>query len=129
AHTIIRHTRSLCPLVAIRPAFMHPVSVAKMVATIDYMYGRRLFLNLMATVLTREPAPREASPDDKRMNQIVEYTDDPTPTDGRYERLVEYAEIVKRLLGSPAPLTYHGEFYRVDQLKLAMVHSPELFPG
>jgi len=32
AHIILQHTTSLCPLVAVQPVYMHPYSVAKMVA-------------------------------------------------------------------------------------------------
>src|SRR5882672_8376888 len=35
---IIENTRSLCPLVAVQPVYMHPFSVAKMVASLAYLY-------------------------------------------------------------------------------------------
>src|SRR5438046_3942171 len=39
AYTILRHTRTLYPLVAVQPLFMHPYAVAKIVSTIGYLYG------------------------------------------------------------------------------------------
>jgi alkanesulfonate monooxygenase len=45
AYTIIRHTRTLCPLVAVQPLYMHPHAVAKIVSTIGCRYGRRVLLN------------------------------------------------------------------------------------
>src|SRR5258708_25393907 len=48
AQIIIQNTRRLCPLVAVQPAYMHPYSVAKMVASIGHLYGRRVHLNMVA---------------------------------------------------------------------------------
>jgi len=45
---IIENTKNLCPLVAIQPVYMHPYSVAKMVASFGFLYGRRIYLNLVA---------------------------------------------------------------------------------
>src|SRR5690349_15631608 len=45
---IVTHTRSLCPLVAVQPIYMHPYTVAKMVASIAHLYGRRMYLNMVA---------------------------------------------------------------------------------
>src|SRR5690606_7275369 len=45
---IVQSTDRLCPLVAIQPVYMHPYSVAKMIATIGHLYGRRTWINLVA---------------------------------------------------------------------------------
>src|ERR1700740_583411 len=45
---IIQHTRTLCPLVAVQPVYMHPYSVAKMVTSFAHLYGRRVYLNMIA---------------------------------------------------------------------------------
>jgi len=113
AYTIIRHTRTLCPMVAVQPLYMHPYAVAKVVSTIGSLYGRRVLLNM-------DPGSFE--------NDIVALND-LTPHDRRFDRLVEYTLVIKKLLGSPAPLTYRGEFYTVDRVELAPVAPPELFPG
>ncbi|HVH08852.1 MAG TPA: LLM class flavin-dependent oxidoreductase, partial [Gemmatimonadales bacterium] len=38
AQVIIEATRSLSPLVAVQPVYMHPYSVAKMVSTLSCLY-------------------------------------------------------------------------------------------
>ena len=48
SQSIIEATQRLCPLVAVQPAYMHPYSVAKMVASIAFMHGRRVYLNMVA---------------------------------------------------------------------------------
>ena len=45
---VVQNTERLCPLVAVQPIYMHPYTVAKMVATLAYLYGRRLYLNMVA---------------------------------------------------------------------------------
>jgi alkanesulfonate monooxygenase len=112
AYTIIRYTRTLCPLVAVQPLYMHPYAVAKIVSTIGCLYGRRVLLNLDPDSFENDLAPNDS-----------------TPSDSRNDRLVEYTLVIKKLLGSPAPLTYHGRFYTVDQVRLIPAAPPELFPG
>ena len=36
AQVIVENTRRLCPLVAVQPVYMHPYSVANMVATLGF---------------------------------------------------------------------------------------------
>src|SRR5580692_12211997 len=45
---IIQNTQKLCPLVAVQPAYMHPYTVAKMVSSLGHLYGRRIYLNMVA---------------------------------------------------------------------------------
>ncbi|MBO0857520.1 MAG: LLM class flavin-dependent oxidoreductase, partial [Chloracidobacterium sp.] len=54
---------------------------------------------------------------------------DMTPHDRRYERLIEYTTVIKELLGSPVGVSYEGEFYKVDKLKLTPSLPPHLYPG
>lgn len=110
---IIENTESLCPLVAIQPIYMHPYSVAKMVASLAFLYRRRVYLNMVAGGFKND----------------LTALDDQTPHDKRYERLVEYTIIIKRLLSSSAPVTYAGEFYRVQNLRMTPALAPELMPG
>src|SRR5215468_2420979 len=97
AQVIIQHTSRLCPLVAIQPVYMHPYSVAKMITSLGFLYHRRVYLNMVAGGFS---------------NDLVSL-DDTTPHDRRYDRLVEYTEIVKRLLGAEAVVSFDGEFYRI----------------
>src|SRR2546426_741037 len=41
AQLIVENTRTLCPLVAVQPVYMHPYAVATMVASFAYIHGRR----------------------------------------------------------------------------------------
>jgi len=110
---ILQNTQTLCPLVAIQPIYMHPYSVAKMVASFAHLYERRIYLNMVAGGFR---------------NDLLALNDT-TPHDDRYARLVEYTTIIKLLLASPDPVTYEGKFYRVDKLRMTPALAPEYFPG
>jgi len=111
AQIVIENTRSMMPLVAVQPVYMHPYTVAKMVSTLGFFYNRRLSLNMVAGGF---------------MNDLAAMGDK-TPHDRRYDRLIEYTTIIQRLLASPAPPTFEGEFYAVRQLCLKPALPPELW--
>jgi alkanesulfonate monooxygenase len=113
SHIIIQRTKTLCPLVAIQPVYMHPYWVAKQITSLASLYGRRLYLNMVAGGFKND----------------LEALNDTTPHDQRYARLIEYTTIIMRLLASPAPLTYDGEFHRVSKLKLLPPMPEALVPG
>jgi alkanesulfonate monooxygenase len=113
AQIIIQNTTTLCPLVAVQPAYMHPYSVAKMVASLGHLYGRRVYLNMVAGGFRNDLSALQ----------------DNTPHDKRYQRLVEYTTIIRELLRSSEPFTYRGEFYVVDKLRMTPALAPELAPG
>jgi alkanesulfonate monooxygenase len=109
---IVESTKTLSPLVAIQPVYMHPYSVAKMVASFGYLHHRRVCLNMVAGGFK---------------NDLVALND-PTPHDKRYARLIEYTVIIKQLLSNSGPVTFHGEFYKIDQLRMTPPLPPELLP-
>jgi alkanesulfonate monooxygenase len=113
SQTIIQNTTQLCPLVAVQPAYMHPYSVAKMVSSLGHLYRRKVYLNMVAGGFKNDLAA----------------LNDTTPHDKRYARLLEYTAIVKELLLGQSPVTFRGEFYAVDKLRLTPPLPPELFPG
>lgn len=113
SQVIIQNTASLCPLVAVQPLYMHPYTVAKMVSSIGHLYGRRLYLNMVAGGFKND------------LNAL----NDPTPHDKRYDRVVEYTRLIKLLLGSTTGITYDGEYYQIRQLKLTPALPSALFPG
>ena len=113
AQVVLQNTRQLSPLVAVQPVYMHPYSAAKMVASLAFLHGRRIYLNMVAGGFR---------------NDLLALDDD-TPHDDRYERAVEYTTIVKRLLSSEKPVTFEGRYYRVKNLKLTPALPPELAPG
>src|SRR5213592_1231454 len=89
SHIIIQRTKTLCPLVAIQPVYMHPYWVAKQIASLGYVHGRRLYLNMVAGGFKND----------------LEALNDTTPHDQRYTRLVEYTTVIMRLLSSQTLLT------------------------
>ena len=113
AQVIIQSTHSICPLVAVQPVYMHPYSVAKMVSTLGFLYGRRVYLNMIAGGFKNDLAA----------------LNDRTPHDSRYERLVEYTLIIRRLLEESKPLTFEGKFYHVSGLTLSPRLPAALIPG
>ena len=113
AQIIIQNTQRLCPLVAVQPAYLHPYAVAKMVSSLGHLYGRRLYLNMVAGGFKNDLAA----------------LNDNTPHDKRYARVVEYTTIIQELLKGDAQVSYHGEFYVVDKLRLTPPLDPELMPG
>ena len=111
AQAIIQSTQSQSPLVAVQPVYMHPFSVAKMVASLAFLYGRRVSLNMVAGGFKND----------------LTALNDQTPHDSRYERLVEYTLIIKQLLEGPA-VTFAGKFYQISKLSLHPRIAPELVP-
>jgi alkanesulfonate monooxygenase len=112
SQAIIGATRSLSPLVAVQPVYMHPYSVAKMVASLAFLYGRRVYLNMVAGGFALDLAA----------------LNDQTPHDQRYERLIEYTTIIRQLLESAGPVTFSGRHYQVHNLKLTPRVPRELLP-
>jgi alkanesulfonate monooxygenase len=112
AQLIIESTRSLSPLVAIQPVYMHPYTVAKMITTLSLLHGRRIDLNIVAGGFK---------------NDLIAL-DDRTPHDRRYARLTEYTTIISRLLEGGPPVTFKGEFYSVTNLNLVPALDPALMP-
>jgi alkanesulfonate monooxygenase len=113
SHIILQNTTRLAPLVAVQPVYMHPYAVAKMVTSFGHLYGRRIFLNMVAGGFK---------------NDLLALNDT-TPHDERYARLIEYTTIIKLLLSSAAPVSFEGEFYKIEGLKMTPPLAPELFPG
>ena len=110
---VVQDTQHFAPLVAVQPIYMHPYTVAKMVSSLSVLYGRRMYLNLVAGGFKNDLAA----------------LNDPTPHDERYERLIEYAMIVNGLLADQDAITFQGKFYRVDKLKMTPPLPKPLFPG
>lgn len=110
---IIEHTQRLCPLVAVQPVYMHPYSVAKMVASFGFLYGRRIYLNMVAGGFKND------------LNALH----DSTPHDERYARLVEYTTLILSLLKSEGSVTLAGRYYSVTNLKMTPPLSADLLPG
>jgi alkanesulfonate monooxygenase len=113
AQAITQGTEHIGPLVAVQPVYMHPYAAAKMVASIAHMYGRRLFINMLAGGFR---------------NDLVALGDD-TPHDDRYARTLEYTLVMQRLLENSEPVTFEGNHYSVHNLRLTPPVADELRPG
>ena len=110
---IIQQTTRLCPLVAVQPIYMHPYAVAKHITSLAHLYGRQIYLNMVAGGFKND----------------LEALNDNTPHDQRYARLIEYTTIIMFLLEGASPATYVGQFHSVSKLKLTPPLPPELMPG
>ena len=108
----LQSTEKLCPLVAVQPIYMHPYSVAKMVASLAFIHGRRIYLNMLAGGFK---------------NDLIALGDE-TPHDDRYVRTVEFTKIVMGLLDGET-VTLEGRYYNVKNLRLTPEVPPELRPG
>jgi alkanesulfonate monooxygenase len=109
---IVESTERLSPLVAVQPVYMHPYSAAKMVASLGYLYGRKLHLNIVAGGFK---------------NDLIALNDQ-TPHDERYDRAVEYTLIVKRLLKDEKPVSFAGKYYELKELRMLPTLPRELAP-
>lgn len=111
SQVVLANTRTLAPLVAVQPVYMHPYTVAKMVATIAALYSRRIFINWVAGGFKNDLAALA----------------DGTPHDSRYDRLVEYATLVRELTDGET-VTFEGRYYEARGLKLEPPVYPALRP-
>ncbi|MGH9559505.1 MAG: LLM class flavin-dependent oxidoreductase, partial [Bryobacteraceae bacterium] len=92
--------------------YMHPYSAAKMVSSLAFLHGRRIYLNMVAGGFKND----------------LTALNDTTPHDLRYERLIEYTSIVRKLLEGGS-VSFEGRFYKVQNVRLSPKLAPELFPG
>jgi alkanesulfonate monooxygenase len=112
AQLMISSTERICPLVAVQPVYMHPYAVAKMISSIAHIYERRVLLNMVAGA----------------SRQHLVALGDETPHDDRYARLVEYTQVLKRLLAGER-VSFSGTYYRLKNVTLAPPLPPRLAPG
>jgi alkanesulfonate monooxygenase len=110
---LLEASARLVPLVAVQPIYMHPYSVAKMLASLAFLHGRRVALNLVAGGFKNDLAA----------------LNDPTPHDERYARLAEYASLIQRLAATPQAVSFSGRYYSVSNLKLAPALPEALRPA
>jgi alkanesulfonate monooxygenase len=110
---IIGSTRRLCPLIAIQPVYMHPYSVAKMITSLAFLHGRRVYLNMVAGGFKND----------------LTALNDLTPHDDRYVRLTEYTTVIQELLRTAEPVSFEGRYYKVTNLKMTPALPASLMPG
>lgn len=113
AQLIIENTETLCPLIAIQPVYMHPYTVAKKVSSIAGLYGRKVYLNMIAGGFS---------------NDLIAL-DDHTPHDNRYDRLEEYTQLIMALLRGDEPVNFAGTFFKSHGLRLLPRCPDDLVAG
>jgi alkanesulfonate monooxygenase len=112
AQYLLAETRRLCPFVAVNPIYMHPFTAAKMIASLTLLYNRKIYLNLITGTAT----------------SYLESMDDHLTHDDRYERLVEYTQLVMSLLVDSSR-TFEGRFYKTKSLYLRHTIPAGLLPS
>ena len=93
-------TSKLELMVAVRPTFHHPATLAKQAANIDHISNGRLSLNVVSS-WWKDEARRYGGTFDEH--------------DDRYARTAEWLDIVKGAWTEPS-ITYTGKYYQVDEL-------------
>jgi alkanesulfonate monooxygenase len=91
---------------------MHPFTAAKMIVSLTLLYDRKIYLNLITGTAT----------------SYLESMDDSISHDDRYERLVEYVQLVMSLL-TDSSRTFEGRFYRTKGLYLRQSIPCALLPA
>jgi FMNH2-dependent dimethyl sulfone monooxygenase len=87
-------------MVAVRPTYHHPATLAKQAANIDRISNGRLSLNVVSS-WWKDEARRYGSQFDEH--------------DDRYARTAEWLDVLHGAWREPT-LTYHGKYYHVDDL-------------
>lgn len=114
AQIILENTKHLAPLIAVQPIYMHPYMLAKRIATFAHIYGRKVYLNMLAGGFS---------------NDLTQLGDN-TPHDDRYARTVEYTHVIQGLLSSgDTAFNYEGKFYQLKNVKMSPTVPEELMPG
>jgi alkanesulfonate monooxygenase len=112
SQAIFSCTSRLAPLVAVQPVYMHPYAAAKLVTTFSYLYNRRVVLNMVAGGFRND------------LLALGDYAEH----DERYDRLVEYVTIMKRLFDERGPVSFAGEYFTVKNLTIKPKIQPDLVP-
>jgi alkanesulfonate monooxygenase len=112
SQVLVEHTETLVPLVAVNPAEMHPLFVARMISTFGYMHERQLDLNLVTGGFNRHLSAIGCG----------------LSHDERYDRLTEFGTIMVRLLAGKDPVTYQGSYYAVKNLTVTPPLPPSFAP-
>lgn len=112
AQIILEQTENLKPLVAVNPIYIRPYSLAKRIASMSFMFKRRIDINWIAGGFQN---------DLKSLGEC-------TPHDKRYDRLFDYAKLVQGLLRSNGLFSHEGEYYKVDKIKMMPSIPEEMIP-
>jgi alkanesulfonate monooxygenase len=108
---LMQHS-GLVPLVALQPYTMPPFTAAKLIHSLSSLYGRRIDLNMITGA-----APAEL----QQVGETLEH-------DARYERMVEYVQVIRGLLTAEQAFSYEGRYYRYRGLQIGTALPAQLQP-
>jgi alkanesulfonate monooxygenase len=111
AELLITHTESVVPLVAVQPVYSHPFTVARQISSIAFVHGRGVDLNLVTGGFADHL---------RALGDTLDHAE-------RYDRLVEFGQVVRRLLRG-GPVTHVGDFYGLNGATLYPSLPAELLP-
>nr|WSW64786.1 LLM class flavin-dependent oxidoreductase [Streptomyces sp. NBC_00995]WSW71167.1 LLM class flavin-dependent oxidoreductase [Streptomyces sp. NBC_00995] len=111
AQAAIANTASFVPLVAVQPLDKTPFAVAREVSSLAHLYGRQVDINYVSGGFIRD----------------LTVQGDTLSHDARYDRLTEYAGIVRTLLGG-GMANFAGEYYTVRRARLTTAVPEDLLP-
>ncbi|GAA2902580.1 LLM class flavin-dependent oxidoreductase [Pseudonocardia halophobica] len=95
-------TEKFSPIVAHRPGVMAPTAAARYFATLDVLARGRLAINVVV------------GGSDKDLHR----ESDDTPKSERYERAIEYLDLVRRTWTEPSSFDHEGRFYTAGGVKI-----------
>lgn len=118
ASLVLQQTERLRPIVAVSPFHQHPLAIARAAATLAFLYGRGIDLNLVKGA-TQDEQLAVGERDSQRA--------------AHYRRMAEYLDLLNSLFLSDKT-TFEGEYYKVRAPALSPpidpAHRPLLFvPG
>ncbi|MFB7667277.1 LLM class flavin-dependent oxidoreductase [Kitasatospora sp. NPDC056138] len=113
---LIQNSQTFVPMVAVQPYYMPPFALAKTIASISFLNGRRVALNMVAGSTPGE------------LRQVGDTLDH----DARFKRMDEYLQAVGCLLSADGPIDHEGPNYRYRKLRAidtveGTVRPPKVF--
>lgn len=111
ASQVLNRTKYISPLIAVQPYHYHPYVLAKKIASLTYLYGRQIDLNVVSGFSKKELLNIGDNIDDSRMTQ----------------RLGEYLSATRVLLEGGG--SYSGDFYQINDMPISPKIPSELMPN
>lgn len=111
AQAIILNTTSFVPLVAVQPLDATPFALARSVSSLAHLYGRRVDLNFVSGGFPRD----------------LNIQGDKLKHDDRYDRLIEYATVVRMLLSGDLT-NFTGKYYNIRRARMTAPVPADLMP-
>src|SRR5947209_7485305 len=105
AAAVLAQTEQLKVMLAHRPGVLHPTNAARSFATLDQLSGGRLGIHIIA------------GGSDAEQRREGDYAG----KEARYDRATEYVRVLKRAWASAEPFSHHGEYYRFEDYRPAVL--------